>query len=90
MSNSAMVAAAIIDHAARQHLEALEQRAGLGAAVRLDEADDDVDPLVLQAARALQHRIGLADAGRSAEEHLEPPDVSLRDAARSASGSGRP
>ncbi len=57
---------------ARQDLEPLEQRAGLGAPMRLDEADDDVDALVLEAARALQHRVGLADAGRGAEEHLQP------------------
>ncbi len=34
----------------------------------LDEADDDVGALGLQPPGALQHRIGLADAGRGAEE----------------------
>ena len=78
MSNSAMAAAVIFDDAARQDLEALEQRAGLGAAVRLDEADDDVDALGLEAARARQHRVGLADARRGAEEHLQPARASCR------------
>ena len=64
--------AAIVDDPARQDLEALEQRAGLRAAVGLDQADDDVDALGLEAARAQQHRVGLADAGRGAEEDLQP------------------
>ena len=66
--------AAVVDHAARQNLESLEESARLGAPVRFDEADDDVDALVLQAARALQHRVGLADAGRGADEHLQSTD----------------
>ncbi len=33
------------DHAAGQRLQAAHQRVGLGAAVRLNEADDDVDAL---------------------------------------------
>ncbi len=41
--------AAIVHHAARQDLEPFEQRGGLGAPVRLDEADDDVDPILLLA-----------------------------------------
>ena len=52
--------------------QALEQARGFRAAVRLDEADDDVDALLAQAARGREHRIGLADARRGAEEHLQP------------------
>ena len=51
----------------------VEQRLGLLAPVRLDDADDDVDPsLALRARRDLQHLVGLADAGRGAEEDLQP------------------
>ena len=45
-------AAAIFDHAPRQDFEPLDERAGFRATVRFDEADDDVDPLLLEAARA--------------------------------------
>ena len=74
MSNSPIVLAAILDHAARQNFESLEQGAGFGAPVRFDEADDDVDALVFQAARALQHGVGLADAGAAPTKTLSRPD----------------
>ena len=77
---------------ARDDLEALEQRLGLLAAVRLDDADDDVVRRPCAAgARRLQHLVGLADAGRRAEEDLElPTRLSSRRAASSrASGEGR-
>ena len=49
-----------------------EQRRGLGAAVGLDDADDDVDAVWRdQVARRLEHRVGLADARRGAEEDLQ-------------------
>ena len=57
---------------AGQDLEPVEQRQGLGASVRLDEAHHDRHPLALQLARGGQHRIGLADAGRGTDEDLEP------------------
>ena len=38
----------------------------------LDEPDDDIDALVLQALRVLQHGVGLADAGGGAEKDLQP------------------
>ncbi|MDR8759380.1 hypothetical protein FEP90_01054 [Burkholderia multivorans] len=65
-------AAAIVDARERQHVEAVEQRGGFAAAVRLDDADHDVDAVLPALARGLQHRVGLADAGRRAEEDLEP------------------
>ena len=65
-------AATVLDRAPRQDFKPMNERARLGAAVGLDQADDDIDPLVLEAARVLQHRVGLADAGRGAEEHLQP------------------
>ena len=50
----------------------VEQRLGLGAAVGLDHADDDVDALALPLPRRLEHGVGLADAGRGADEDPEP------------------
>ena len=57
--------------AARQDFETVRQRFGLGARMGLDQADDDVDALLAQQLRALQHGVGLADAGRGAEEHQQ-------------------
>jgi len=51
--------------------QARQQRLGLGAAMGLDDADDDVDALLLLDARGRQHGEGLADARRRAEEQLE-------------------
>ena len=54
-----------------QALEAFEQALGLGASVRLDVADDDVAAGRARAARRLEHRIGLANAGRGPEEDAQ-------------------
>ena len=64
-------AAAILDLAPRQHLEARELGLGLGAAVGLDDTDHDVDALFPAPARRLQHLVGLADARRGAEEDFQ-------------------
>ena len=40
--------------------------------MRLDRADHDVDALGDEVARDLEHPVGLPDAGREAEEDLEP------------------
>ena len=45
---------------------------GVGAAVRLDEADDDVEPLTLQLVGVLEHLVGLADTRRGADVHAQP------------------
>ena len=66
-----------IDDAARQNFEIADQRLRLGAAMRFDDADDDVAALALQRLRALQHRVGLADAGRRAEKHEQPAALPL-------------
>src|SRR5262249_4042557 len=63
--------AAVLDDRARHHLEAVDERDRLFAAVRLEVADDDVDALPLQLARLGEHLVGLADAGGVAEEDLE-------------------
>ena len=63
---------AVRDPLARQHLEVVDQLGGLGAPVGLDDADHDVGALRAQPPRGLEHRVGLADARRRAEEDLEP------------------
>jgi hypothetical protein len=45
-------------------------RIGLGAAVRFDYADDDVDARGAEDPRAGQHLPGLADPRRRPEEHF--------------------
>ncbi len=63
--------AAIIERLARDHLQPAHQRLGLGAAMGLDEADHDVDAGLALGVGALQHLVGLADAGSGADEDLE-------------------
>src|SRR5882672_6154844 len=70
--------AAVSDVPVRQPLESLEQRLGLGAAVRLDVADDDVHASRLERARVFQHGVGLADARGRPEEHLQLAALRLR------------
>ena len=65
--------AAVADGLCRQALERLEQALGLVAAMRLDVADDDVGPGRLGGERRLEHGVGLADAGRGAEEDPQSP-----------------
>ena len=65
-------AAVVFDPASRQNFEPFDERARFGAAMRLDEPDDDIDALTLEAPRVLQHGVGLADAGRGAEKNLQP------------------
>ena len=59
------------------------------AAVRLDHADHDVDAVLLAAARGLQHLVGLADAGRGAEEDLSACRATLLARAAFEQGVGR-
>ncbi len=62
----------VFDFAPRQDFEAFDERARFGAAMSLDEPHDDIDALVLQALRVLQHGVGFADSGRGAEKNLQP------------------
>src|SRR6185369_14325408 len=62
---------------ARQYLEALQQRFGLRPAMGFDYADDDIDPGLLLGMGALQHLVGLADAGGGADENLEPSGATV-------------
>ncbi len=64
--------AAVFDDARGDDLEVADLLLGLGAAMGLDQADDDVDPLRLEPVPLAEHRIGLAHAGRRAEVDLEP------------------
>ncbi|MGY4302649.1 hypothetical protein ACVWXN_010744 [Bradyrhizobium sp. i1.4.4] len=63
--------AAVIEPLARHHLEPAHQRLGLGAAMGLDKADHHVDARVAPGMGALQHLVGLADAGGGADEDLQ-------------------
>ena len=62
-------AALVVDLPARDDLKAFDQRLGFLAAVRLDDADHHVDPVGQSGAARHQHLVGLADAGRRAEEN---------------------
>ncbi|MGY3075580.1 hypothetical protein ACVWZZ_001951 [Bradyrhizobium sp. LM6.10] len=63
--------AAIVELLARDHLQSTHQRLGLGAAMGLDEADHDIDASLAPGMCALQHLIGLSDAGSGADEDLQ-------------------
>ena len=62
---------AVVDPLARQHFQAREQRLGLGAAVGLDDAHHHVDAGLELGMGALQHLVGLADAGGGADKDLQ-------------------
>ena len=76
----------VLDAPARNDLQAFEQRFGLLAAVRLDDADDDIVAVLLAGARLLQHLVGLADAGRGADEDSELADAPFLAARRFEQG----
>ena len=55
----------------RDDFEIADLRVGVRPAIGLDETDDDVDAALLERARVLEHRVGLADAGRRPDVHAE-------------------
>ncbi len=63
--------ALVFDFLTRDDLDALQQGLGLAPAVRLDDADHDIDALAPLGLCREQHLIGLADARRGAEKDLE-------------------
>ncbi len=67
------LAALVLDRGGRQDLEALQQRFGFLAPVRLDDADHHVLAFAAQRSRRGEHRVGLADAGGGAEIDPQPP-----------------
>jgi len=62
----------VLEPFARENFEALQQRLRLGPAVGLDHADHNIGAGLSFGLRALQHLVGLADAGRGADEDLQP------------------
>ena len=62
----------VLDPLARQDFKAVQQRLRLGPAVGLDDPDHDIDAGLQFGARALQHLVGLADAGSGTDENLQP------------------
>ena len=84
--------ASVLDAAAREDLEAFEQRFGLGAAVRLDHAGDNVEAGRALSPRPLEHRVRFAHAGGGAEEDLQlaaaPPHLLFSDADEQLVGIG--
>ncbi len=54
-----------------------QQRFGFAAAMGLDDADDDVVAVLLAGVGLLQHFVGLADAGRGADENSQLADAPL-------------
>ena len=69
--------ALVFDLLPRDDLEAFEQRLGLAPAMRLDDADDDIDAVAPLGLRGQQHLVGLADPRRGAEKNLQPPAAFL-------------
>ncbi len=63
---------AVLEPLARQHLKALEQRFGLGPPMRFDNPHNDIHAGLELRMRALQHLVGLADAGGGADKNLQP------------------
>ena len=61
--------------AAGDELESFGLRDGLGAAMRLEVADDDVAALALHFLGFAHHLIGFADAGRVAEKDLRAASI---------------
>ncbi len=70
-------APAILHWSARDDFQAVEQRLGFSAPVGLDHADDDIDAFLEARACGGEHLVGLADAGRGAEEELQPTTRAL-------------
>ncbi len=65
------------DAFARDDLKPVQQRLGLGAAMGFDNADHDINAGLLAGMGALQHFVGLADAGSSADEDLQPAGLAV-------------
>ena len=78
--------AAVLDRAARHTLEVLQLRLGVGAAVGLDDADHHVEAARAQGVRLLEHRVGLADAGRGADVDAQARPVLLLEARQQGVG----
>src|SRR3984893_14413895 len=80
--------AAVIELPARDHFQVPELGHGVGAPVRFDEAEHDVDALIAKLVRLFEHPPGLADAGRGAHVNLEPALALLSDQVKEGFGRG--
>ena len=80
---------AIADAAPGDHRQALGEPGGVGATVRLQEADHHVAPGLLFGVPLEQHLVGLADAGGHADEELQPPLLRGPGRTRRGFGGGR-
>ena len=78
--------AAVFDAAPGNDFEAFQQRLGFLAAVGLDHADDDVVAVLQPRVGLVQHFVGLADAGRGADENPQLADAPLLAARRFEQG----
>ncbi len=88
----AQLDAAMRHEVPRHDRKALDERGRRGAAVGLDDRDHDVFAVGEEVPALLEHLVGLADAGRGAEQHPQPPALHrsvLSSAARRARGSAR-
>ena len=63
--------AAVFHGAARQDFQPFQESLGFLAAMRLDEADDNIRALRALLLRRFQHGIGFPNPGRSAEKELQ-------------------
>ena len=70
--------ATVADGERRQARQPFQQPLGLDAAVRLHVADDQVGAGGVDAACRLEHCVGLADTGGSAEEDFQPAAARAR------------
>ena len=61
----------VLDLLSRNHLEAFKESLGLAPAVRLDDADYDIDPVAPPALRRKQHLVSFAYPWRSTEKNLQ-------------------
>ena len=63
---------AVLDFLQRDSFKAVNQRRRVGASMRLDQPDDDVDALAPHEVRVLEHAIGLADTRSGAQINTKP------------------
>src|SRR5450756_2622714 len=61
----------IDDGASRDHLQILDKRLSFCSPMSLDEADNNIYPLVLEVSCFFEHSVSLADAGGVAEVYLQ-------------------
>ena len=80
--------ALVLHAAARDDLEALEQRLRLLPAMGLDDPYDDIVAVLLAGARVLQHFVGLADARGGADKNAKLADAAFLSPRRLQQGVG--